>query len=319
MAVTIKTGLQSQSNQPRFHFDIYALLEGGQELYFGHETQVNVNIVEKVTVHTPEDEELEKCYLSPTKRRGVERRTLIWAPKGNGFLGDSLNCGIPHTCSQPECPICCVFGGLITSRTEVEGESSPREATTMIGRLTHGGGVAIQALDPEEKQRAMHPSMLRQQGDETPMPFKREYNEPGLLYPVYNHCLSMTEGEFASVAYAFLGALARLGAGNPKGTKIFEDKLISDMPEPWIVVDQYRVPLGKRPVVSPSITRVNKAQKQFKKAALSIGGKEQQPASELTRGSFHRYIGDGAIVKLTQYLEKFESEVLTNVDDQPDN
>lgn len=318
MAVTVKTGLQSQSNQPRFHFDIYALLEGGQELYFGHETQVNVNIVEKVTIQTPQGEELEKCYLSPTKRRGVERRTLIWAPQANGFLGDSLNCGVPHTCSQPECPICCVFGGLITSKTEVEGESSPREATTMIGRLTHGGGVAIQALNPEEKQRAMHPSMLRQQGDETPMPFKREYNEPGLLYPVYNHCLSMTEVEFASVAYAFLSALARLGAGNPKGVKIFEDPLASDTPEPWIVVDQYRVPLGKRPVVSPSITTVNKAQTQFKNAVFSIGGQKQQLASELTHGNFHRYVGDAAIVKLTEYLEQFESEVL-NVDDQPDN
>ncbi len=321
MAVTVKTGLQSQSDQPRFHFDIYALLEGGQELYFGHETQVNVNIVEKVTIQTPEGEEQEKCYLSPTKRRGVERRVLIWAPKGNEFLGDSLNCGVPHTCSQPECPICCVFGGLITNKTEVEveGKNVSREATTMIGRLTHGGGVAIQALDPEEKQRAMHPSKLHQQGDEAPMPFKREYNEPGLLYPVYNHCLSVTESEFASVAYAFLGALARLGAGNPKGTKIFEDKLASDVPEPWIVVDQYRVPLGKRPVVSPSITEVNKAQEQFKNAALSIGGEERQPASELTRGSFHRYIGDRAIVKLTEFLEKFESEVLTNVDDQPNN
>jgi len=74
MAVTVKTGLESQSDQPRFHFDIYALLEGGQELYFGHETQVNVNVVEKVTVQTPGGKELEKCYLSPTKRRGVERR-----------------------------------------------------------------------------------------------------------------------------------------------------------------------------------------------------------------------------------------------------
>ena len=184
----------------------------------------------------------------------------------------------------------------------------------MIGRLTHGGGVAIQALDPEEKQRAMHPSKLQQQGEETPMPFKREYNEPGLLYPVYNHCMSMTEGEFAAVAYAFMGALARLGAGNPKGVKLFEDKLTSDSPEPWIVVDQYRVPLGKRAIVSPSTTEVNKAQEQFKKAAFSLGGKEQQPASELTSGSFHRYIGDGAIVKLTEYLEQFESEVLINVD-----
>ena len=159
----------------------------------------------------------------------------------------------------------------------------------------------------------MHPSMLQKSpGEEpTPTPFKREYNEPGLLYPVYNHCLSMTEGEFASVAYAFLGALARLGAGNPKGAKIFENKLISDTHEPWIVVDKYRVPLGKHPVVSPSITAVDKAQTQFRDAVFSIGGEKQDPAGELTRGSFHRYVGDAAMVKLSEYLEQFESEVLT--------
>ena len=121
--------------------------KGDQELFFGHETQVNVNIVEMVTIpvsNNTEDNELEKCYLSPTKRRGVERRSLIWSPTGNGLLGDRLNCGIPHTCSKAECPICRVFGGLITSATEVEGEKRP--ATTLIGRLTHSGGVAIQAL-----------------------------------------------------------------------------------------------------------------------------------------------------------------------------
>ena len=127
MAINVKSGLEDYSAKQRFNFDIYAIFEGGQELYFGHETQVNVNIVETVTIALPDsngdDNELEKCYLSPTKRRGVERRTLIWAPKGNGLLGDTLNCGIPHTCSKAECPICRVFGGLITSPTEVEGET----------------------------------------------------------------------------------------------------------------------------------------------------------------------------------------------------
>ena len=52
---------------------------------------------------------------------GVERRVLIWAPTGNGLLGDSLNCGIPHTCSKAECPICRVFGGLITSQNRDRG------------------------------------------------------------------------------------------------------------------------------------------------------------------------------------------------------
>ena len=324
MAINVKSGLEKYSDEPRFHFDIYAILEGGQELFFGHETQVNVNIVETVTIALPDgdgdDGELEKCYLSPTKRRGVERRTLIWAPTGNGLLGDSLNCGIPHTCSRAECPICRVFGGLITSVTEVEGESEKRPATTLIGRLTHSGGVAIQELGPEEKQRAMHPSMIRKapESDPTPTPFKREYNQPGLLYPVYNPCLSMTESEFSAVAYAFMSALARLGAGNPKGVKIHDDILVKDASEPWIVVDRYLAPIGKRPVVSPAITDVEKAKNQFREAAFSVAGSRKEAANELMQGNFHRYIGDAAIAKLSEYLIKFEEGVL-NVDAETGN
>ena len=303
MATNVKSGLETQTDDPRFHFDIYAILEGGQELFFGHETQVNISIVEKVSIPLPDkDSKLEKCYISPTKRRGVERRTLIWAPIGNRLLGDTLDCGIPNTCSKINCPICRVFGAL------VPGEK------TFVGRLTHSGGVAIQTLAPEEKQRAMHPSLLRQEADETPMPFKREYNQPGLLYPVYNHCLSMTEREFSTVAYAFMGALARLGAGNPKGVKIYDAPLIKeDVDEPWIVIDRYLSPLGKRPVVSPAITDVKKAKNQFKEAAFSVAGSRQEAASELTHGKFHRYIGDAAIAKLSEYLIKFEEEEL-NVD-----
>ncbi len=290
-------------NEQRFNFDIYAIIEGGQELYFGHETQVNVNVVERVTIAVSnEDSELKKCYISPTKRRGVERRTLIWAPLGNELLGQKLDCGIPNTCGETNCPICRVFGALI-----------PGERT-YVGRLTHGGGVAIQPLNPEEKQRAMHPSLIRQEGDETPMPFKREYNEPGLLYPIYNHCMSMTDSEFSSVAYAFMSALARLGAGNPKGVKVYDAPLIKeDVDEPWIVVDRYLAPLGKRPVISPSITDVGAAKKQFKKAVFSVAGDEQKPTDELTKGKFHRYVGDTAISKLSEYLIEFEKEEL-NVD-----
>ena len=322
MAINVKSGLENYSNEPRFHFDIYTILEGGQELFFGHETQVNVNIVETVTIPVSDDNgsenELQKCYLSPTKRRGVERRALIWAPTGNKLLGDTLNCGIPHTCSKTECPICRVFGGLITTKVEVEGEE--RSATTLIGRLTHSGGVAIQALGPEEKQRAMHPSMIRKapEADPTPTPFKREYNQPGLLYPVYNHCLSVTETEFSAVAYAFMGALARLGAGNPKGVKIYDAPLTKDTDEPWIVVDKYLSPLGKRPVVSPAITDIKTAKNQFKNAVFSVGGRQRKPASELTRGSFHRYVGDAAIAKLSEYLVRFEEEEL-NVDVEDDD
>ena len=155
MAINVKSGLENYSDEPRFHFDIYAILEGGQELFFGHETQVNVNVVETVTIALPngegDDNELEKCYLSPTKRRGVERRALIWAPIGNGLLGDSLNCGIPHTCSKAKCPICRVFGGLITSKIKVEGESEERPATTLIGRLTHSGGCRDSGIGSRRK------------------------------------------------------------------------------------------------------------------------------------------------------------------------
>ena len=320
MKINVKSGLETYTDEPRFHFDIYAILEGGQELFFGHETQVNVNIVETVTIpasNNGADSEFEKCYLSPTKRRGVERRSLIWAPTGNGLLGDLRNCGIPHTCSQATCPICRVFGGLITAPTEIEGEKEKRPAMTLIGRLTHSGGVAIQALGPEEKQRAMHPSMVRKapESDPTPTPFKREYNQPGLLYPVYNHCMSMTDSEFSSVAYAFMEALARLGAGNPKGVKIHDAPLTKpDEAEPWLVVDRYLAPLGKRPVISPAITDVDLAKNQFTKAVFSIAGSERQRASELTQGNFHRYVGDAAIAKISEYLVKFEEEVLNNVD-----
>lgn len=328
MAIKVKSGLENYSDERRFNFDIYAILEGGQELFFGHETQVNVNIVETVTIPLPTngeetdgDDGLEKCYLSPTKRRGVERRALIWAPTGNQLLGDKWNCGIPHTCSKAECPICRVFGGLITSAIEVETEPEKkpekRPAMTLIGRLTHGGGVAIQAMGPEEKQRAMHPAMVRKapEAEPTPTPFKREYNQPGMLYPVYNHCLSITESEFSTVAYAFMSALARLGAGNPKGIKIYDAPHLTkeDTEEPWIVVDQYLAPLGKRPVVSPTITDVKTAKKQFKNATFSVAGSPQKPASELTEGNFHRYIGDAAISKLSGYLTEFEKGVL-NVD-----
>ena len=309
MATNVKSGLETQTDDPRFHFDIYVILEGGQELFFGHETQVNISIVEKVSIPLPDkDSKLEKCYISPTKRRGVERRTLIWAPIGNRLLGDTLDCGIPNTCSKINCPICRVFGAL------VPGEK------TFVGRLTHSGGVAIQPLAPEEKQRAMHPSLLRQEADETPMPFKREYNQPGLLYPVYNHCLSMTETEFSSVAYAFMGALARLGAGNPKGVKIYDAPLIKeDVNEPWIVIDRYLAPFGKRPVVSPAITDVKEAKNQFKEAAFSIAGSREEATNELKHGkNFHRYIGDAAIAKLSEYLVKFEEGVL-NVDAGTDN
>jgi len=274
----VSTGIEI--NAERGHFDIYAILEGAQELYFGDEVQINVNLVEVVKMGKNKPD---KCYLSPTKRRGVERRSLIWAPvKGEKLLGDKLNCGIPNTCASLDCPICAVYGGLQAG------------VKTLVGRLVHGGGVAIQELDPVEKQRAMHPSLIHKEKEDNPMPFKRQYNEPGLLYPVYNHCLSITDEQFAAVAYAFLDSLARIGAGNPKGVRIYEDTNYFKG-EPLLVVDRYLAPLGKRPTVSPALSDVDVALKQFSDAA-----------GEVTQGdNFNRYIGKAALTFLQQEAGKF--------------
>jgi hypothetical protein len=301
----------TSSDKPRLHFDIYAILESSQELYFGHEVEVNVNKVEivKLTVYDKQlsrERSFEKCYISPTKRRGVERRCLIWSPvaKTGQLLGDKQECGIPKTCASPKCPICATYGGLEAGKK------------TLIGRLTHGGGVAVQVLDPEEKQRAMHPSRLaspKSGKDETPIPFKREYNQPGLLYPVSNHALSVTDEEFASVAYAFLDALPRIGSSNPKGTMIAES---SDR-KPLLVVDRYLVPKGKRPIISPSITDAEEAINDFIRLSndvnLGQSSNEQNlvgiPPSFNTK-HFQRWVGDAALAKLQEYSSEFVDRVL---------
>lgn len=285
------TGLPKTSpKNPRLHFDIYAILESSQELYFGHEVEVNVNKVEtvKLTVFDVEENRersLEKCYLSPTKRRGVERRCLLWAPVSSGeLLGDKQKCGIPDTCAQTDCPICAVYGALKPGKR------------TLIGRVTHGGGVAVQELDPQEKQRAMHPSRLVNQKEETPTPFKREYNQPGILYPISNHALSVTETEFASVAYGFLDSLPRMGAGNPKGVSIAESDEM-----PLLVLDKYLVPRGKRPLISPAETNPQRAIAEFTRLA----GNPKTNSEHIQQTHFDRWIGDAALEKLQEYSALF--------------
>lgn len=317
MATTTTNSGLPKSDQPRWHFDLYAVVEAPQELYFGHEAQVNVNVVETVRIAT-DNEIIEKCYISPTKRRGVERRSLIWAPMPTTgvLLGDKLGCGIPHTCAKPSCPICAVYGGLITSDLEVEvmGKKDKRKATTMIGRLVHGGGVAIQALEPSEKQRAMHPSNLhRSEGGASPMPFKREYNEPALLYPVYNHCLSVTDQEFAAVAYAFLDSLARLGAGNPKGVHIADHDWLGAK-QPLLVLDRYLTPLGKRPVISPATCKIADALHEFTNDATWIHGTQittnHHEAKHDERIVYARWIGDAALKQLQIFAQDFVAKQL---------
>ncbi|ELS33113.1 MULTISPECIES: hypothetical protein [Pseudanabaena] len=288
----MSTGLPATDAQnPRMHFDIYAILEGSQELYLGHEVQVNINLVEVVKLQTTDGKSIEKCYISPTKRRGVERRSLIWSPVKSGtLLGDKLKCGIPETCAQPECPICSTFGGLIAGKK------------TLIGRVTHSGGVAVQELYPVDKQRAMHPARLVNQKEETPIPFKRQYNQPGLLYPVYNHALSITEKEFAAVAYAFLDSLARIGSGNPKGVSLAEDST----KKPLLVFDRYLVPRGKRPIISPSVTNAADAIADFQRLAHT----PTVNTDHISEPLFDRWIGDAALEKLQEYAGDFVNRVL---------
>lgn len=301
------TGI-TQSDSQRYHFDIYAILEGAQEMYFGHEVQVNVNQVERVKVErtllddagnlvmdesgNPRSEIIQKCYLSPTKRRGVERRALLWAPHKDGkMLGDAQACGIPKTCAKETCPICYVYGALEAGKN------------TLIGRVTHGGGVAVQPLDAEEKQRAMHPSdIVRGKGGETPTPFRREYNEPGLFYPVYNHALSVSETEFIPVAYAFLDSLARIGAGNPKGARLAEK---DGSGVPLLVVDRYLVPKGKRPVVSPHETSGAKATEYFVRQAEAVRGNGLSFGGSREGEMFSRWTGDEALERLESWSETF--------------
>ncbi len=286
------TGLPTTDAQnPRMHFDIYAILEGTQELYLGHEVQVNINLVEVVKLSTIDGRSIEKCYISPTKRRGVERRSLIWSPVKSGtLLGDKLQCGIPETCAKPECPICSTYGGLIAGKK------------TLIGRVTHSGGVAVQELYPVDKQRAMHPARLVNQKEETPIPFKRQYNQPGLLYPVYNHALSITEKEFAAVAYAFLDSLARIGSGNPKGVALAEDA----NNKPLLVFDRYLVPRGKRPIISPSVTNAADAIADFQRLAQTPTANTDHISEPL----FDRWLGDEALLKLQDYAGDFVNRVL---------
>lgn len=301
------------SKEQRYHYDIYAILEGAQEVYLGHDVAVNVNLVETVKIATPQGErDMEKCYLSPTKRRGIERRALINMDIKGVLLGEKLGCGIPHTCGKEDCPICRIFGAMLPSEMTVEftdgREPETRKPVTYIGRLTHGGGTAVQEQAPAEKQRAMHPSNLRREG-ENPMPFKREYNEPGLLYPIYNHTLSVAQVEFNGAAYAFLQSLVRLGAGNPKGMALFYSEALTGQPEPMIIVDKYLSPLGSRPVISPHITSVEGALSRFSMLAHTVQGEERKE-TYIQHERFERWIGNEALKILQQWADDFVQYML---------
>ncbi|MDZ4871789.1 MAG: hypothetical protein CLLPBCKN_001177 [Chroococcidiopsis cubana SAG 39.79] len=151
----------------------------------------------------------------------------------------------------------------------------------------------------------MHPAIISNnlsKKEEKPTPFKRQYNQPGILYPVTNHALSITDTEFASIAYAFLDCLPRIGSGNPKGIAIAE----TSEQMPLLVVDRYLVPRGKRPVISPSITNPQEAIDDF----LRFARTPETNSDRIQLPHFERWIGDAALEKLQEYSALFVDTVL---------
>ncbi len=291
----------------RVNMDIYTIVEATQELHFGNVKDLNVNRIELVTVPTL-DGEIEKLYMSPTKVRGVARRALMW--KLND-LGDTQikSCGIPATCGK--CDLCKLFGGLMTT-------AGAEEEGSIASRVFQAGGVAIQEISPDIKQRLSSPTyiidgqigqynkekikqLLRDKGISeknldrlsTPMPYEKEYVEASALFPIYWHALLLEVGkgnramsEPQMVAYSFLEALKRIGAGHPKGAEIFHYSWDGkEKEEPLLVVDIYTEPLGKRPIISPMTIDAKKAIQNFiEKANRTIAN----------NGKFERYKGDAA-------------------------
>jgi hypothetical protein len=142
------------------------------------------------------------------------------------------------------------------------------------------------------------------------MPFKREYNEPGLLYPIYNHALSVSQEEFNGAAYAFLQSLARLGAGNPKGMALYYSEALTGALEPMIVVDKYLSPFGSRPIVSPHITQVETALQRFSLLAHTVQGEELANTHININDRFERWIGNDALKILQQWADAFVQKML---------
>lgn len=308
----------------RINMDIYAIVEATQELHFGNVKDLNVNRIELVTVPGIEGE-MEKLYMSPTKVRGVARRALLW--KLNE-LGDEnvKSCGIPATCGK--CDLCKLFGGLMTTVGVDEG--------SIASRVFQAGGVAIQEISPEIKQRLSSPTyiidgqigqydknkikqLLKERGVKKddlnrlsqPMPYEKEYVVASALFPVYWHALllevekgSRKMSEPQMVAYSFLETLKRIGAGHPKGAEIFHYDWLGNGREPVLVVDIYKEPLGKRPVISPMEIDVKNAIKDFATKAKKFSNIDNK---------FERYLGENAHELLRKLAcgEKTDSNLLT--------
>lgn len=297
--------MANEAKSIRKHYDIYAIIRTPQEVHFGHEKQININVVEVVKVAgRVGDDYQEKLYFSPTKRRGIERRSILWMPVGEKLYTDFHNCGIPKTCCN--CLLCHVFGGLDNKEAKM----------SITARITHGGGIAVQSLPPEVKQRLRVNSALEKniteredEGEGSTIPFKKEYAEPNIWFPIYNHCISLLPEEFGLVAYSFLDAMGRYGAGHGKGGHIVSG-LINGQQEPLIVVDEYLVPKASRPIVSPDINSTDEALADFTKSIpindnTKWGNKGLISESEKGVDLFKRYYGKAAIEKLEKAATEF--------------
>lgn len=295
----------------RQHYDIYAIVHTPQEVHFGHEKQINLNVVETVKVarNSGDDYDL-KLYFSPTKRRGVERRSVLWMPVGDEYYYEVVDCHIPRTCCS--CILCDVFGGL---------DNDVRKLS-ITSRVTQGGGVAVQPLPPEIKQRLVVSADLKRKierageggGEDTSAtPFKKEYAEPGIWFPITTHCTSLTEEEFGLVAYAFLDAMRRYSAGHPKGGWIVNGEVDCEE-RPLIVVDAYRAPQVNRPLVAPTTNDTGTALDQFQRGIpidRSWGNKEGTIHKESGDSKlFTRYYGNAAL----SFLEANSDDFVKNVD-----
>ncbi|MEM3459437.1 MAG: hypothetical protein QXN36_07885 [Candidatus Bathyarchaeia archaeon] len=381
----------SQVTGKRF-CDIYALLEASQEIFFGNIPGVNKMPIETVWVSNGSKENgVEKVYFSPTKRRGVDRRTLLWTKvmtkNGERQYQDVVGCGLPRTCRV--CAVCRLYGGISTERRgtfisreegqsdedfinkimdeldlptsekplfkkllgKVEGKNQIKLETlrggidsllkgkskegvtkeeidakkgilenlrksielrieeekrplSITSRIEYGGGVAIQPLPPEWKQRLSTSSAIESVEDVS-TPFKKQYGQPSLLFPTYYHMFFVDEDEIGLAAYAFLNSLPRYGAGHPKGFNFHYNKFNeeSEKTEPMIVIDEYLIPQGDRPVVSALINSVEEAIKDFRIKALNVKA-GQYNDGKIESKHFIRYYGEKAYVRLKELSEK---------------
>lgn len=288
----------------RKHYDIYAILKTPQEVHFGEEKQININVVETVKVANEGNGDFDiKLYFSPTKRRGIERRSILWMPIGDKLYTDITGCSIPNTCCS--CILCDVFGGLDNEVKKI----------SITSRVTQGGGVAVQPLPPEVKQRLRVDSDLKKKIEKEieeggrregkTQPFKKEYIPPNIWFPIYNHAFSVTEEEFGLIAYAFLDAAGRYGAGHGKGGW-FVNGEINGEKQPLLVVDEYIAPAGEKPVIDPSINNTKKALGEFAKAiTIEKDNWGTDGIIQTKDGTFKRYYGKRALRFLQEQAQNF--------------